>query len=53
MSKYIAVAARREGVGDKRHDVLTDLNLRLSTFHRFDMNCSKSWSSESNRHWKA
>ena len=35
------------------HDVLTDLNLTLSTFHRFDMNSSKSWSSASNRHWKA
>src|ERR1700734_3014014 len=35
------------------HEVRTDLNLRLSTCHRFDMNSSKSWSSESNRHSKA
>src|ERR1700722_17308849 len=35
------------------HAVRTDLNLRLSTCHRFDMNSSKSWSSESNRHSKA
>jgi hypothetical protein len=35
------------------HDVRTDLNLILSTCHRFDMNSSKSWSSESKRHSKA
>jgi hypothetical protein len=47
------VGRKTEGTGDKHHDVLTDLNLMLPTFHRFDMNSSKSWSSESNRHWKA
>jgi hypothetical protein len=35
------------------HEVRTDLNLRLSTYHRFDMNSSKFWSSESKRHLKA
>jgi hypothetical protein len=44
---------KRPQTGPERYDVLTDLNLTLSTRHRFDMNSSKSWSSESNRHSKA
>ena len=31
----------------------TDRNLTLFAVHRFDMNCSKSRSSASKRHWKA
>jgi hypothetical protein len=46
------VRANRRADRERYDDVLTDLNLILSTCHRLDMNSSKSWSSESNRHFE-